>query len=83
MKKKTIVIIAIVMAVIILALYIAVSCIYSLFENENKIYILGLVVLTLLPFILLLAMLPTPQYKLRSPSENDDSNSKETDTNQQ
>lgn len=79
MKKKTVLIIASVMAAIILALYIAVCCIYSLWTNENKAFIAGLVIFPLLPFILLLATLPSPSVKLKNADDNNSSNSKETD----
>lgn len=71
MKKKTVLIISIILSVIALALYLAVCGIYSLFDNENKTYILGLVILPLLPFILLFSVLPAPHYKLKNPHEND------------
>lgn len=72
MKKKTVVIIAIVMAAIVLALYVAVCCIYSLFDNENKTYFVGLIVFPLLPFILLFALLPNMNFKMRGPNDEKD-----------
>ncbi len=82
MKKKTVIMIAIIMSLIVLSVYVAICCIFSLFDNENKIYILGLVAFPLLPYILLLAILPTERCKLKSTSENQNSDLEKSDSDE-
>ena len=63
MKKKTLFFVALVLSIVILVMNIIVCSIYSLFKQENRIYLVGLIVLPLLPFILLLAI-PNYNYKI-------------------
>ncbi len=80
MKKKTVVLIAVIMSVIILALCLAVCFVYSLFGNENKTYIAILVILPLLPYILLFALLPNLQIKLQGTTKNENSDNDKPNT---
>jgi len=75
MKKKTIIMISIIMSLIVLIVYVSICCIFSLFDSENKIYILGLVLFPILPYILLFALIPTQWCKLKSTRKNENSDS--------
>ena len=68
MKKKTVIVLSIVLAVFILVLNLVLCGIYSLFGKENNIYLLGLIVLPLLPFVLLLSI-PSFEIKLKGKSD--------------
>ncbi len=81
MKKKTVVLIAVIMSIIILVLCLAVCFVYSLFGNENKTYIAILVILPLLPYILLFALLPNLQIKLHKSTQDNNYDTDKTDKN--
>ena len=66
MKKKSVILIAVVLSILILIANIIVCAIYSLFDQENSIYLLGLIVLPLLPYILLLSI---PTYGIKTKSD--------------
>lgn len=68
MKKKTVIVLSIVLAVFILILNLVLCEIYSLFSKENNIYLLGVIVLPLLPFALLLSI-PNFEIKLKGKSD--------------
>lgn len=69
MKKKTILLVALIFSVLVLIMNIIVCIIYSLYTQENNAYVLGIIVLPLLPFTLLLAI-PNYSFKLRTNKEN-------------
>ncbi len=70
MKKKTLFFVALVLSIVILVMNIIVCSIYSLFKQENRIYLVGLIVLPLLPFILLLAI-PNYNYKIKTDKKDE------------
>ncbi len=74
MKKKSVIWIAVALSVFVLITNIVVCAVYSLFEQENSIYLLGLIVLPLLPFLMLLAI---PTYNIKPKSNETSNNSDE------
>lgn len=66
MKKKSVIWIAVALSVFVLITNIVVCAIYSLFEQGNSIYLLGLIVLPLLPYVLLLSI---PTYGIKTESD--------------
>ena len=66
MKKKSVIWIAVAFSVFVLITNIVVCAVYSLFEQGNSIYLLGLIVLPLLPYILLLSI---PTYGIKTKSD--------------
>ena len=74
MKKKSVIWIAVALSVFVLITNIVVCAVYSLFEQQNSIYLLGLIVLPLLPFLMLLAI---PTYNIKSKSNETSNNSDE------
>ena len=74
MKKKSVILIAVALSVFVLITNIVVCAVYSLFEQENSIYLLGLIVLPLLPFLMLFAI---PTYNIKPKSNETSNNSDE------
>lgn len=66
MKKKSVIWIAVALSVFVLITNFVVCAVYSLFEQGNSIYLLGLIVLPLLPYILLLSI---PTYGIKTKSD--------------